>query len=491
MKFNSFRLLLSLSVIILLSSCLATTDTTVSSSSNACFSSLTFAANTSFPALSTAAFTLVETNPATKDSMIVNVDSLLYKTRIDSVYATFSFKSTAYAKLHWEKGAALNKFKKDSAYIDGTDTIDFRNPLNVKNWASDGTSGKVYEIVVNVHKVQPELYNWFQLSKDNDAFNAAYQKAIIVNNNMYYYLSNSTEAHVYVTANEKMPPVLTALNGFPVGFSLNDMLLFNGTLFLTQNSDKIYSSINQLDWNENTNTDYNFKSLLYVFNNSLWAVVQSKADKKYRFASSANGVDWTPGVEIPVNFPVKDFSAISFSSRTHVPRVLVCGGKNANDSTLLNRWSSENGNYWVDFSPANKTLDTLAIGATILPYDDKLLLFGKRKNNSNPYLLQSKDEGLSWQRPDSAYNYLHMPIHSISEKTQKDTITSYSDFESHKMISAVLMRPKTYVADNPKSYLSEIQQSNRIYLFGIKSGEPGDVIDIWTGKLNRKNFLRQ
>ena len=97
MKFNSFRQIFFLSSIILLSSCLGTTNTATEASTDAGFVSLTISGNDS---VSKAVFTLV-------DKTIVNVDSLPYKTPVDSVYPVFTFVSTAATKLYFPKNNYL------------------------------------------------------------------------------------------------------------------------------------------------------------------------------------------------------------------------------------------------------------------------------------------------------------------------------------------------------------------------------------------------
>ena len=115
MQFKFLRLLFVLSAILILSSCLDTTTTTTTTSSDASFVSLTLAGNDSVKA---AKFTL-DGDGVT----IINVDSLPFRTRIDSVYPTFAFKSASKAVLHFPKNRIIYKYKfskgSDSIYIRG------------------------------------------------------------------------------------------------------------------------------------------------------------------------------------------------------------------------------------------------------------------------------------------------------------------------------------------------------------------------------------
>ena len=350
MKFNSFKFILLSSFIVFLTSCLGTTDTTTVSS-DASFVSLTLTGNDS---VKLAKFTL-----NADGKTIENLDSLPFNSRIDSVYPTFSFTSSARSFLHItiDQGFKFTKGKKDSIQITGKDTVDFLQPLiRVSNFATDGKSYKSYTVKLNVHKIQPELYKWNKVSEDIDSHNATSQKAIIFNDTIFYYLNNGSDAFLYKSTDGKSWAELPG-SGVPV--------------------------------------------------------VQSKSVSVNRFATSTDGVEWIIGEEIPASFPVSDFASLAFSSRTGKPKVIVLGGHLDNGELSNHCWSTEglvlNGSiYWVDFNfdNNNHSLDTLAAGASVIAYDKKLLMFGLRKDKSLSHFKQSIDEGFSWQIPDSTYNYL-------------------------------------------------------------------------------------
>ena len=471
MKFNQFRLIFSISSIILLSSCLDT-STVTTASSDPTFVSLTFAANDSVPYLSTAVFTLV-------GDTIINVDSLPYKTRVDSVYPTFSFTSSAGTILRFKSGY---KYKKDSAFVSGSgkDTIDFRQSIGLRNYAAnyavDQKAYKDYTVTVNVHKVDPELFLWNKASDNlNASTNLTSQKTVILNYIMYYYSNDGSNAYLY-TSNNGYNWASATVTGLPVNTPLNDMIQFNGKLYLTQDGTNIYSSADGLTWTKKSVTNYTFKSLLYVLNNQLWAVVQSTTDGSYHFSISTDGnflnTDMTVG-NIPANFPVKDFASVSFNTSTGKPKVLVLGGYSTAGTPLKNNWSSEDGVYWVDFSIENHSLDTLSVGASVISYDNKLLVFGNRTDKATKnYYRVSKDEGLSWQVPDTLRNFLP------------------AGYAARNYQSVVVFKPLALKGVQSPALKGQILQSNRIFIVGGKSGSTS-FSDVWTGKLNRKNFLRQ
>ena len=469
MKFTFFRLILFSAIIGFLSSCLGTSSTTTVSSSPY-FSSLVFKTNDSIPFLNSAVFTLGDYDAVLKDSIIINVDSLPYSTRIDSVYPTFSFKSSAGAKLYFPVGY---KYKKDSAWITGTDTVDFRKPIRIRNFATDGKTYKDYIIKTNVHSIDPEAYIWSKASGNLNSINSTSQKAITRNDTLFYYQNDGTNSYLNISTNGYTWSSVS-VTGLPANTPLTDMTQFNGRFFVSRDGFNLYSSTDGITWIKKSLTDFSFKSLLFALNGKMWAVVQSNTDSSLRFANSTDGDIWTMIGTIPANFPVSDFASVSFASPTGKPEALVIAGLSSTGALLNNRWSTEDGAYWIDFSTENHTLDTLAIGASVISYDNKLFAFGLRTDNGKSYFKVSKDEGLSWQIPDIKRNVL-----------SSDYLANPRSYQS-----AVVFKPKTYDKINSAALKDEIQKSNRIFVIGGKMGSVS-LSDVWTGKLNKKNFLRQ
>ena len=478
MQFKFLRLLFVLSAILILSSCLDTTTTTTTTSSDASFVSLTLAGNDSVKA---AKFTL-DGDGVT----IINVDSLPFRTRIDSVYPTFGFKSTSKAVLHFPKNRIIYKYKfskgSDSIYITGKDTVDFRqalwintnkdSALWINNYASDGIHMQPYKIKINVHKVHPELYVWKKVTDNISSVNAVSQKAILLNDVIYYYMNDGSSAYLHTSTDGYSWSSAVTPVGLPEGSPLNDMIQFQGKLFMTQDRLNIYSSSDGTNWTRKSVTSFNFKSLLYVLNGQLWAVVQSLSDATYHFATSTDGDIWNMIGSIPENFPVNDFSAITITTVTGKSKVLVLGGYSIFGGLLKNSWSSEDGIYWVDFSTENHSLDSLAAGSSVISYDKKLLLFGKYNFSNTSFYRESKDEGLSWHVPDTIYNRIAIGTEYKSPKTYKDTV-SYTDY----------YRPHFYQS-------AVVDKKNNIFLIGGKTSK-FSTSEVWTGKLNRKSFTRQ
>lgn len=468
MKLYSYLTVL-LSVSLLLSSCdwlTSSSDTDVSS--DASFVSLTFAAaNDEDDAVEDASFE-VDLDPLTGDSLIVNTDSLPYNTAIDSVIPTFSFYSQ-YATYVYRNDAS-GSFK-DSVLLTGTDTLNFNNVFKVRNFASDGKTSLVYRIKVNVHKVEPDLFTWKRINSEIYSGNASVQKSVILNDKILFFAGNGLKNYLYTSSNGADWSSREDVSGLPENAHLRDMVVYNNKIFLIHSDSLIYSTTNGVNWVKGvfTSQNYWFKNLLYDFNGKVWALIQSKSDSKYGFANSADGVNWILAGEANDKFPVGGYSAVALQSRTKVPKVVVAGGYDKYGNLQNKVWSSEDGVTWFDFSRENTTFGYRS-GASMIYYEDKLLVFGGLDENEKMptnLFIQSIDEGYSWAAFDTTYMRVREQIITQSSTGNDTTYLNYSRKYN-----------QTVVVDKNKF----------IYLIGGRDSLSNIHKDVWRGRLNKSVF---
>lgn len=438
-KFCTGTLAALVTSVLLLASCI-TTPTTTTTSDNATVASLTFKANDSIPNLNTAVFTI---NNDSSPGLIINRDSLPYLTRIDSVFPTFTFSSSPYY--------AVLYAGKDTIYLTGSDTVDFSvQPVRMVVVASDAKTKKEYEIYVNVHQVDPDLYVWKQLTPQVYSHVGSRQKAVWFNKRIYFFVNSGLQNYLYSSADGEHWQTET-LQGLPSYNQFQHLTAFKERLYFCDDQ-ALYFSENATNWSTKNLSSESFEltNLLYVFDNTLWAIVQDKTTRLYHFAQSTDADTWTVGDQIPAQFPIADYASVVFSSTFGRPRAMVLGGISASGTQLNTRWNFEKGSKWVNFAIEEDSFGSFA-GASIIWYANNFLLFGGIDSNNNlrsSQMLQSNNEGLTWHTPDTAKNIL----------------------------------PKAYRARTKASVVIDDQKN--IYLIGGQSKE-GVFTDVFKGKLNR------
>lgn len=463
MRTNFFRLLIIITIVSLFSSCFRD-EKEIVYSSDPSFISLKFAKNDSIPGLENAVFTY-ELNAGFGDSIIVNLDSLPFQTRIDSVFPTFSFRSSAWSRLILRDSLGTGL---DSIVLTGKDTIDFNRVLRIENFAQDGEHHKTYAIKVNVHQVQPELYVWTNKVNAVVAQGASVQKVLFFKDKFFFYAGSETNNYLY-TSVKALQWTSETLHGLPLNCNFRDIIAFNDQLFLVHEDGKVYSSADGYTWTANmpVNGAYTINKLFFVLDNNLWSVFKNQSTQQYYFSTSADGAVWQINDKIPADFPISDFGAFSFTTKNNVAKAIVVGGYDAEGNLLSSVWSVQKSvvdkQYkWIDLGKGSSGALPPLAGPAIVSYDNKLLLFGGMAQDKSiverPYK-ESIDEGLTWKHTDTIFNVIED-----------------------------LFIPLTY---EPRSYQSVVHDAtdHYIYLFG---GKTNDRVfsDVWVGKLNRLSFAR-
>lgn len=461
MKRNICKLLIFSVIVYLVSACLGE-EKEIEYSDNPNFVSLKFGKNDSIPGLVGAVFTL-EYDADLKDSIIVNLDSLPFKTRIDSVFPTFSFKSTsrAYLLMTDSMGTGL-----DTLVLTGKDTIDFTKVQSVTNYSANEKVSRTYPIKVNVHQIESELYVWKRLVNNIYSHGSSAQQAVFFKNRFLFYASSDSKNYLYVSNDAKTWTNAT-VSGLPATDNLRSIRVFQDKLYLVHENGLIFTSGDGENWSgiDPSVAGYACHNLLFVLENNLWGLFRQEANQVYYFANSEDGAYWIIQDAIPSNFPIADYASLSFDSRTGKPKAIVMGGRSSAGTLLSKVWSVEKNIFneykWIDFTADKADVQPFS-GASVIPYDDKLLLFGSMDDNGdirgNGHM-ESIDEGFTWRATDSVFNI-------IQDTTQ-------------------------HILYEPRAYQSVIldEASHFIYLIGGKNKDVQTFTDVWVGKLNRMYFF--
>lgn len=442
--------------ILLLTGCNSNSNSTIANPSHD--ASILYAriqSNTDSPNASKAVFT-IDNN----DSLIYNVDSLPYGTKIDSLYIGFRFASSY--------GFIMNDTITQSNYLTSattTQAYDFTNPVTIQNLATDGKTTMKYTIKLNVHKVETYLHVWEKLNGKIANTSGENQKAILLKNKFLFYFGNGLSNTLYTSNNAAQWTLESGLTGLPFNAILRNMLVYKETAYLLHNGNEMYKSEDGISWTKSTilgDANYNYIALLFTLKNRLWAVAQNKSDNSVRIAVSENGINWMFVGNKTFNntFPVADFTATTFRPPYSVrEKAIVVGGFAPSGARLNSIWSAEDKIItdtlnWLDLQYDKSNL-TATTKSAVEYYGSKLLLIGGETNSflqDTTQMRQSINEGMNWVIPDTTINRLPL---DFSARTNASIIKKSDD--------------------------------NTLYIIGGKSATSG-LSDVWKIKVNFYSF---
>ncbi len=382
-----------------LTACLNSVQNEYAVSDDATVASMRFASNDTMPGLAAATFIIEE---RLDTGLIHNIDSIMYGTRVDKAIPIFSFNATP--------AAAILYTPNDTVFLSVADTVDFtQSPIYLQVVASDNMHQKWYKIKVNVHQVDPDLFDWKQLATHVYPTDGAEQKAFELNDAFYIIVNNGLGNSLYRSDNAQTWQQVS-ITGLPDNCQVRNIWQMDNTLYYAA-GDAIYTSTNATEWSKLT-PDANIANLLFFFNEQIWGIAYDAAVGQYHFATSTDMLAWQLQEAIPANFPISDYAALTFQSASRRPRAMVVGGFSATGESLNTRWNVEylenRGYTWTNFSIEQPAFRSLT-GVSVIWYNKRFYLFGgaDADNQLGDYaMLESVDEGMNWNIPDSAHNCL-------------------------------------------------------------------------------------
>lgn len=390
----------SLFVVLLFMGCKDETST-LTRSSVAQLSALSFSKNDSFPGLATAVFKVEE---RLDTGLVYNPDSILYGTRLDSVVPQFRFATTP--------GAALLTVGDSVITLSGHDTVDFtQKPIYLSITSQDASHTKVYEIVATVHQVDPDLFRWEQLSNGVYPLDNSEQRVLTIGGQMVLIKNNGFQTSVYTShdgiqwSKEQQP------TGLPSSARVRSIVSDETMLYYADDS-LLYTSTDALHWEKEDYTDSGFvlKTMLMTWNETVWALVEDA--EGLVLANRQAGKIAPTSLRPHSAFPVSDFASVCFESASNRSRAMLLGGHAEDGASLNTRWNleysptiAENGGYRLqDFSIDRPHFQSLT-GASVVWYNHRLYMFGgvdEEMQYLGREVLVSNDEGVTWNAVDTS-----------------------------------------------------------------------------------------
>lgn len=432
----------------LMASCLGSGDiNTTTEIKNAQISSLVLS-HDSITNLGNVKFTIDQLN-----GLIFNKDSLPYETQVQKVKCTLTYVVGVSGV-----GVRQEAVGDTTIWWNGTDSLDFSQPVHFTTTAYDGLTTKNYKAWVNIHQEIPELMVWERYAAQMIGTEANEQKVVVYpyeGNDAYLmyvkiagvnrlYVSLTTDARTW----EELP-----LNGLPENVDISQITPFENTLY-APSANGLYSSADGQDWMK-AEAPFLVKALLGIVKkgrntSSLLAAVVETGNNIYAFAEMNKEGQWTEGGTLPDNFPVNGFGSLSYN-RVSNEYLMIVAGKDIKGRLLNTTWVTGNAIGWALLSGEKENFFEKKAGVILAMYDDKFYLTGgiNAEDKASKDIYTSLDNGVTWSAADSLKIF-----------------------------------PKEYAA---RGYASvHVDAADYMLIFGGKTSNGAKPLDeLWRGRINR------
>lgn len=352
----------------------------------------------------------------------------------------------------------------DTILWNGSDSLDFSQPVYFKVKAYDGLTTKLYEAWINIHQVIPDSMAW-SLVASLPAVPLT-QKALLwkttSEEKIYMYMQAAGNAAGYrLFCSPVGDPVWTeaSLSGLPESdLVLEQMVQFDGRLYVSAADGQLYASSDGLQWQALENAPavkalYGAVGAGEKQTPALTAVVETAAG--LQFAAMNGAQEWTLGNALPADFPMTGFATSTYSSM-HREYLLAVAGRDQHQTLLNSVWGTMDGLDWVSYSDEEQPQFSEREGVMMTPYDDRLFLIGglDAEGNGLSDVYVSTDHGLTWAVQDTL-------------------VTMPENFQGRGAASVV------------------VDQDQFLYLLGGKAKRAGSELDeVWRGRINRLGFAK-
>ncbi|MDR2683891.1 MAG: DUF6242 domain-containing protein [Prevotellaceae bacterium] len=330
-------------------------------------------------------------NIDTVKKLITNVDSLPYLTRIDSLVPVVGTVNASSIKVNGIDYKTT-----------GMDTLNFSDTVKIVVKSENGKNTKEFNVVLSVHKADPDLYVWTPQKSGIYAESSVAEKLIFFNSKLNLYVKTTGGVvKLYTLENDENWQV-KSLTNFPNSFDIKYIVRYANKLYIAENQE-IYVSSDGILWTKHdANKDVNH--ILFVLNEQIYGIFNNTLQMLDTAVFS-----WSRNLSLPSKFPVEGGGICVANATAGNERVYVVGGKDSDGNLLNSVWSTENGMHWTNL--ASKNLFSERQNVAVMQYDNVMLLFGGRNNSgvlgTNECFFISPDYGVSWRAP---YDNMAMPI---------------------------------------------------------------------------------
>ena len=437
------RLLVLVINLLLISSCLNSTDDKVEYSPDAQIYAFSLSSKTDTSnLLSATKFTIDQIN-----GKIFNQEPLPFQFGVDSVVLNITGVSTyspfTQVQLRLDPDSTYNWIRSDSVAVSRLNQI--------TTTAADGKTKKRYDFELNIYQQDPYILTWEHINTGYLPASIASQQTIAFKNRFITYFNTGTAIQA-ISSDSSSGTNWTAFNpaGMPNTLLLSSLVTANDFVFgLDATAGTVYCSADGVNWSQ-VITSHPVKAIygelpLATKGNILIAI---DLDGTLTFAETDNFTVLNPMNKVPANIPVKDFSAsrVDIPTSYSIKYIILSGGTTKDNTNNTDIWILQEKDGIITHILSRKPTTITVNGSSLFFYDNKpyMMITSSGRNA----LIYSENFGLDW-------------------KMAAENQTFPAGFNQRTNASVI------------------IDAANYIWIFGGISATQTQLADIWRGRLNK------
>lgn len=345
---------------------------------------------------------------------IFNLDSLPYQSKVTSLFPSVNVQSSNseiyFNNVLWE---------------DEDDSINFSQPVVLKNTSADGLFTKSYTVILNVHQVNPDSMILEPLKEKLPV--ALSQTKIIAKNDRWFLFGVDALFNFRTFVSDDFFESWSELpvTGLTPGAIMSSVCHFKNGFFIQTSSKDVLHSVDGQNWTSWITKDVsgNAVQVLKLYDKlflekdtsrSVLCGMIVSAQGETCYARSRDGMTWEQGDLVHAEFPLSEESFVKHTTNTGVDQLIAVGGVTASNTLAKTVWATDDGIHWI--SMGNNQISKIAPPARRKPilfeYDNYLVCYGGF-DADNHYLSTfriSPDFGVTWMDAPALWAFKKLPI---------------------------------------------------------------------------------